>query len=431
MSESNVLAVSGSVSALETKTEAAPEASHRDQLTSNDPTAASNFHEESAEIPGNEESATALESSESSAEYVVDQLAGVRDMIKQRVTLSKLQPEMWLPEHDETIDRFVGKGDTFPRLLIAYIDHISGLVLMDSIPYGPVTELVYFIRRKVSSPVSTDEDEPAVLTTESFTREVQYGIVTGRHIESLLRIMTGVYVPMFFRNTSWPDSIKNDFIAQLHKFMASLTDTRWKMDGKTVLYIPHEGTVVPADATTAKNKELIQRLETAMIHWTRQIKEVLSAQDALQTSENAGPLEEIEFWKNRCADLSGITTQLDKPGVKQISNILSLAKSSYVAPFLKLSGQIKEGSNQAQSNLKFLSVLKDPCHELAEAHPRDIAPMLPKILNLIRMIWVNSEFYKTRERLTGLLRKLSNEVIRRCCKRSILITFSVVMFSQA
>jgi len=78
-----------------------------------------------------------------------------------------------------------------------------------------------------------------------------------------------------------------------------------------------------------------------MIHWTRQIKEVLSAQDAVQTSENAGPLEEIEFWKNRCADLSGITTQLDKPGVKRITSLLQLAKSSYVAPFLKLSSQIK------------------------------------------------------------------------------------------
>ena len=81
-----------------------------------------------------------------------------------------------------------------------------------------------------------------------------------------------------------------------------------------------------------------------MIHWTRQIKEVLSSQDALQTAENAGPLEEIDFWKNRCADLSGISEQLDKPGVKRITRILELAKSSYVGPFLKLSGQIKVGT---------------------------------------------------------------------------------------
>ena len=78
-----------------------------------------------------------------------------------------------------------------------------------------------------------------------------------------------------------------------------------------------------------------------MIHWARQIKEVLSSQDAFEMAENSGPLEEIEFWKNRCADLSGITTQLDKPGVKRITHILELAKSSYVTPFLKLSGQIK------------------------------------------------------------------------------------------
>ena len=57
---------------------------------------------------------------------------------------------------------------------------------------------------------------------------------------------------------------------------------------------------------------------------------------------------------------------------------------------------MQEGSRQAESNLKFLHVLKDPCADLADAKPADIPNTLPKILNLIRMIWVNSEFYKTR-----------------------------------
>lgn len=66
----------------------------------------------------------------------------------------------------------------------------------------------------------------------------------------------------------------------------------------------------------------------------------------------------------------------------------------------------QEGSRQAESNLKFLLVLKDPCYELSEAKPKDVPAMLPKILNTIRFIWVNSEFYKTRERLTGILKKV-------------------------
>lgn len=78
-----------------------------------------------------------------------------------------------------------------------------------------------------------------------------------------------------------------------------------------------------------------------MIHWTRQIKEVLSAQETLDTGENLGPLEEIEFWRNRCMDLSGISTQLVKEGVKHIESILRLAKSSYLAPFVKLAQQIQ------------------------------------------------------------------------------------------
>ena len=66
----------------------------------------------------------------------------------------------------------------------------------------------------------------------------------------------------------------------------------------------------------------------------------------------------------------------------------------------------QDGSAQAQSNLKFLSTLKEPCEELAQAQPRDIPAMLSKILNIIRMIWTNSEHYQSRERLTGLLRKV-------------------------
>lgn len=82
-----------------------------------------------------------------------------------------------------------------------------------------------------------------------------------------------------------------------------------------------------------------------MIHWARQIKDVLAAQDALEIAENAGLLDEITFWRNRCADISGITAQLDNEGVKHITRILELAKSSYVGPFMKLSGQIKVSSS--------------------------------------------------------------------------------------
>lgn len=336
------------------------------------------------------------------------------DMLKARVTLSGISADMWLDDHLGLARVFLTDGDQ--KLLVAYL-HMSStaepadakaeLCLATTIPTFPVEELTYFIKGR-------DLTGPLTVTPDNFLKSVQYGTVKGSHMESLLRLLTGIYAPIFFENTSWPDSIRNDFSAQLHKFLATLTDARWRADGKTVLYVPMEGQKMDPELAS-QNKDLVQRLEMAMIHWTRQIKDVLSSQDNFEASETTGPLEEIEFWKNRCSDLSGISQQLDKPGVKKITHILELAKSSYVGPFLKLSGLIKEGSRQAESNLKFLHVLKDPCAELADADPAAIPAMLPKILALVRMIWVNSEFYKTRERLTGLLRKLSNEIIRRCC----------------
>lgn len=38
--------------------------------------------------------------------------------------------------------------------------------------------------------------------------------------------------------------------------------------------------------------------------------------------------------------------------------------------------------------------------------PKDISSKLPKLISLIRIIWVNSPHYNTRERLTSLFRKV-------------------------
>lgn len=80
-----------------------------------------------------------------------------------------------------------------------------------------------------------------------------------------------------------------------------------------------------------------------MIHWTRQIKEVVASQDQQETADSSGPLEEIEFWRARCEDLSGLTRQLEQPGVLRVTAIIERAKSSYLTPFLKLSRLIQVG----------------------------------------------------------------------------------------
>ncbi|KAB1265174.1 Dynein heavy chain 2; axonemal, partial [Camelus dromedarius] len=319
-----------------------------------------------------------------------------------RAVLTGLAGATWTEEHDAILEHFA--QDPSEPIVTIFIDSCLGLKLDLGMPVQTQNQIVYFIRRA-----------PVPITPDNFEATVQFGTVRGSYIPALLRLLNGVFAPQIFTNTTWPESIRNHFASHLHRFLACLTDTRYKLEGHTVLYIPTEAMNMKPEVVV-KDKELVQRLETSVVHWTRQIKEVLSAQESVETGENLGPLEEIEFWRNRCMDLSGISKQLVKQGVKHIESILHLAKSSYLAPFMKLAQQIQDGFRQAQSNLTFLSILKEPYQELAYVRPKDISGKLPRLISLIRIIWVNSPHYNTRERLTSLFRKMSNEIIRLCCR---------------
>ena len=77
----------------------------------------------------------------------------------------------------------------------------------------------------------------------------------------------------------------------------------------------------------------------------------------MEQADTSGPLEEIEFWSTRCEDLSGLTTQLDKPGVLRVCKILEKAKSSYLKQFNKLARLIQVGLCISKSvNMNFTTL---------------------------------------------------------------------------
>lgn len=116
-------------------------------------------------------------------------------MIKKRLTLSGGLASELSPEDVDVINSFIENESI--RLLVAYNDQYNGLSVSHCVPSFPVQQLCYFIKS-----VNTTE-----VTSHNFLKEIQYGSVKSGHIESLLRIMMGIYAPIFFENRSWPDSI--------------------------------------------------------------------------------------------------------------------------------------------------------------------------------------------------------------------------------
>ncbi|XP_028269691.1 dynein heavy chain 2, axonemal-like [Parambassis ranga] len=264
--------------------------------------------------------------------------------------------------------------------MIIYNDTSVGLRVVYSMPsLEEVEKLSYFIRKP-----------GAVITVETFYEALQFGCVHGNAIQSLLQFMNSI------ANTE-----------EMHCYLFSITDEMF------VVYIPSEALQCSPEEA-CKDKSLVQRIETVMIHWMDQIKELLNEQEIVTMMDNCGPLPEIDFWERRYAKLLDITQQLEKSEVRHIQNILQLASSLYVHRFCEVANKIQECCLQAKSNLTFLSILKEPCKELAQLKPSQVASKLPNIVNLIRIIWNNSIHYNSSERITGLFRQISNQIIYLC-----------------
>ncbi|KAM9855172.1 dynein axonemal heavy chain 2-like [Aulostomus maculatus] len=241
---------------------------------------------------------------------------------------------------------------------------------------------------------------------------VQFGTLHGDPTKSLLRFMH-LHATIVDGSTDLEKHIKDNYTINMHSFMAHLTDEVYKRDGKIVLYIPKVNLELSPEEAI-KDKGLVQRMETVMIYWTDQIKELLNNEKLIKIWDTCGPLQEIVFWESRSTKLLDISQQLQKPEIRYILNIVQLSKSLFLRRFSILAEQIKVCASEAQSNLSFLSILKEPCEELEHLKISQIAPKLKDIISLIRIIWVNSPHYNTSERIIGLFHKMSNHIINLC-----------------
>ena len=84
--------------------------------------------------------------------------------------------------------------------------------------------------------------------------------------------------PKLVGENEWPDNVKKEFVSNLHNFMAIITEASYVAKGMQNLYIPNED--LSDIEVASKDKELLQRLESIVIYWTRQIKELVSNQDS-------------------------------------------------------------------------------------------------------------------------------------------------------
>ncbi len=108
-------------------------------------------------------------------------------------------------------------------------------------------------------------------------KKISSAEVGGNALRQLMTMSKDVYFPLLTNpgnQKGWPEVIVKEFTENLHRFMAQTFVTMGHMNGETLLPLPPDDVYTNMEKNQ-QDKESIHVLETAVIAWTRQIKDIL------------------------------------------------------------------------------------------------------------------------------------------------------------
>ncbi|PNW78281.1 hypothetical protein CHLRE_09g403800v5 [Chlamydomonas reinhardtii] len=265
------------------------------------------------------------------------------------------------------------------------------------------------------------------LDNDNIKKLVIHGEISENPLETLAAISQDVFMPVLTapaNQQGWPDVVAKEVTENLHKFVSNVFVTIGQMKGQTLLPLPPQNTVPTLQPEQSmhslKDQDKIHILESAIVTWTKQIKNVLKADPDAPLKEPGaypGPLTELNFWSERAANLNSIHEQLTSEKTQKVVKVLELAKSTYYPAFQRLFREVEAAQQEANDNVKFLKPLRKYLDKL---NMMDDFPMLvdlfKPIMHTLMLIWKHSKSYNSSTRFVTLMQEICNDLIMQACK---------------
>ena len=270
-------------------------------------------------------------------------------------------------------------------------------------PPQPKKKLMYFLKPKLQHVTMENIDQLIV------------GDLSPAVLEQLSTLGSEVFLPLISspaNQEGLPDIVAKGVLDSFHQLMASTYVTIGQTKGRTLLPLPS------IDETPGHDRERVHVLESAVVMWSNQIKNVLrmDPEASMKKGDNPGPLVELTFWESRAANLNSIRAQISSGKISKVIRILELAENTYYHSF---SRQIAEVSAAAQEATEISRVLRPLRPYLEELSPssgvrRDfpsLSSLFPKIMHLVFLVWKSCEYYRSPTRLVCLIREICNDTV--------------------
>lgn len=166
----------------------------------------------------------------------------------------------------------------------------------------------------------------------------------------------------------------------------------------------------------ARDRELVDKLDTALENWARILSTTVDEQLQKQPHGH-GPLAEIDFWREKNSALSALYEQLKITEIQTTLMVLKIAGVPSYSNFEYHRTELNKYYLEAKDNVKFLGTLERHFKNLAHgANFAIILDTLPAMMNALRMVWVISRHYNTDERMVPLMMRISWELCQRVAR---------------
>ena len=213
---------------------------------------------------------------------------------------------------------------------------------------------------------------------------------------------------------------KREFMATFEKFSKDLNEALKSLNSNIVLQpYPERYKSEAKNINNNRNIDagMIQAFEDIFNQWSERIEATLEEAEASSSvDKDAGPMMELEYWKQRMRKLTCVSEQLRSKNCRTVYDVLAAAASSsgdalsrprdkiYLATskWRGIELKVTEALSEAKDNVKYLQTLEKFIEPLYQGNPESIKETLPALMNSIKMIHTIARYYNTNERMTGL-----------------------------
>ncbi|NXN68995.1 DYH17 protein, partial [Himantopus himantopus] len=270
---------------------------------------------------------------------------------------------------------------------------------------------VYFVKKKREN-----------ITPENCRSGLLVGDIGPSPVEQLITVMEEVMFPLLLSEENvagWPGAVVEDIVRQAHRLKNEMFVMGGKIQGKPLLPLPEhlvgqDGSSTVLDCLAGPvDISVLRSIETIVIEWSHQIRDILSKDSAQPLLEGLHPLPRTEFafWHTRTVNLQCINDQLLSPRVTVLAEMLEKANSCYRTALQSMFKDVSTGLEEAKDISLHLQPLRLLLEEMEQADYSQLQPYVDRALCTVRLLRAHCPHYSSPARIIVVLQEICNLLI--------------------